>query len=220
MEDTALEAEIREAKGTGAARRAKRAGIVPCVIYGLGGENLPLSIPRNKLESVLRTGKRMVDLRIGTNNESVLVKELQFDPITSQVIHADFARVAMDEEVSLDVPITITGKAKGVADDDGVLDQTLKSMQIQCLPGDIPDEIVVDVSELGLNDLYKVQDIDVPTGVTAMSPADDIVVVVHPPAAEEEETLSDEVASTEPEVLTAAEPGKDEEGKQGDSKKE
>lgn len=219
MDDVELKTEPRMETGSSAARRTRRAGMVPCILYGLSQKNMPLTVPLGRLENVLRTGKRMVDLHVGQKKEIVLVKDVQHDPITDRIIHADFERVAMDEEIEIAVPITLKGRAKG-QDEGGVLDQVLKSLQVRCLPKDIPEEIVVDIAGLDIGDSHKVAGIQVPDRVTPTANADEIVVVVHPPAREEEEAPPEEEAAAEPEVITAAEPEPEaEEGEEGKEEK-
>ncbi len=203
--DVELKTESRKETGSGPARRMRKAGMVPCVLYGLSEKNMPLSVARNRLEIVLRTGKRMVDLRVGSKKETVLVKDLQHDPLTDQIIHADFERVAMDEEIEIEIPIVVKGRAKG-QDEDGVIDQVLKALHVRCLPKDIPEEVAVDITELNINDSRKVADVQVPNGVTVTANADDIVVIVHPPTREEEPVPAEEEGPAEPEVITRAEP--------------
>ncbi len=205
MGDVELKTETRKETGSGAARRMRKAGMVPCVLYGLREKNMPLSVAHNRLEIVLRTGKRMVDLNVGRKKETVLIKDLQHDPMTDQIIHADFERVAMDEEIEIEIPIVVKGRAKG-QDEGGVIDQVLKALHVKCLPKDIPDEVEVDITELDIGDSYKVADVRVPTGVTTTSNADDIVVIVHQPAREEEPVPAEEVGPAEPEVIARAEP--------------
>lgn len=204
-DDLGLKTEAREETGSGPARRMRKTGMVPCVLYGLSEKNMPLSVARNRLEIVLRTGKRMVDLNVGRKKETVLIKDLQYDPITDQIIHTDFERVAMDEEIEIEIPIVVKGKAKG-QDEGGVIDHVLKALHVKCLPKDIPEEVEVDITELDISDSRKVADIQVPNGVTATSNADDIVVIVHPPAREEEPVPVEEEGPAEPEIITRAEP--------------
>lgn len=200
-DDIKLEAEIRRNTGTDAAKRVRKDGMVPCILYGLNKENVALSIPYNRLESALLSGKRMVDLSIEKKRETVLVKDLQHHPVTDRIIHADFERIAMDEEIDIEIPVVLEGRAKG-ADDGGVVDQILKSLQVKCLPQDIPEEVTIDISDLDINDSYKAQDIKLPKGVTAVTGEDEMVVVIHPPAREEEEAVPEEEIHAEPEVLT------------------
>lgn len=200
-DDIKLEAEIRRNTGTDAAKRVRKDGMVPCILYGLNKENVALSIPYNRLESALLSGKRMVDLSIEKKRETVLVKDLQHHPVTDRIIHADFERIAMDEEIDIEIPVVLEGRAKG-ADDGGVVDQILKSLQVKCLPQDIPEEVTIDISDLDINDSYKAQDIKLPKGVTAVTGEDEMVVVIHPPAREEEEAVPEEEVHAEPEVLT------------------
>lgn len=209
--DVELEMDIREETGSGAAGRMRKAGMVPCILYGLGEKNTLLSVALNRLETVLGTGKRMVDIHVGQKKEAVLLKDLQHDPMTDKIIHADFERVAMDEEVEIEIPIVLKGRAKG-HDDGGVIDHVMKTLNVRCLPKDIPEEILVEITELDVSDACKVSDIQVPDGVTVTASADDMVVVIHPPAREDDAVSEDgEGLAAEPEVIVRAEPEAEEE---------
>ena len=207
--DVTLEMDVREETGSGPNRRMRKAGMVPCILYGLGEKNAPLSIALSRLEIVLGTGKRMVDIHFGQKKETVLLKDLQHDPMTDKIIHADFERVAMDEEIEIEIPIVLKGRCKG-HEEGGIIDHIMKALNVRCLPKDIPEEVMVEITDLDINDSCKVSDIPVPSGVTVIADADEMVVVIHQPAREEEALPEDDAdLAAGPEVITAAEPKPD-----------
>lgn len=217
MEVLELNSTARERTGTRAARRARREGMIPCILYGLDKDAISLNLTRTDIDSMLRSGRKMVGLKVGTSSESAVVKSMQFHPVTDDIIHVDFERVALDEELTIEVAITFKGRAKGV-EDHGVLDHVMHSIEVTCLPTNIPDEILLDVTELTIGDSSHVSDLMMPEGVKPVPDPEEIVAVVHPPAAEEGEAAPEEEGAAEPEVITAAEraeegsseePGKD-----------
>jgi large subunit ribosomal protein L25 len=213
MEDVEIKTEPRKQTGTSAARRDRREGMIPSVLYGLGKDTVSLSLPRNALHAMLRGGKKMVDLAVGRKKEAAIIKEIQFHPVTDEIIHVDLERVALDEEITIEVAITLKGRAKGL-DDHGVMDHVMHSIEVKCLPKKIPEEIILDVTDLDIGDSHKVSDLQIPQGVVPVPDPEEIVAVLHPPAAEEEEAPPEEEAPAEPEVITAAEREEAEEPKE------
>jgi len=177
---------------------------VPCVLYGLAKESVPLSLSKSSLDAMLRAGIKMVDLKVGGDKEAAIIKSMQFHPVTDDIIHIDFARVALDEEITIEVVIALKGRAKGV-EDHGVLEHLMHSIEVTCLPRSIPEELLVDVSNLAIGDSCRVADLQMPEGVRPVEDPDEIVAVVHPPTAEEEVAPSEEEGAAQPEVITATE---------------
>src|SRR3954452_851972 len=146
----------------------------------------------------------LVELEIaGGSNRLALVQEIQHAPVSGDVLHVDFHAVSMDEMIEADVPLEPTGTANGVKNFGGLLEQSLRSLSIECLPRDLPDVITVDVSALNIGDAIHVRDIPLPQGVTAKSPADLTAISVVAPTVEEAPA---EVAPTAPEVITEKKP--------------
>jgi large subunit ribosomal protein L25 len=143
--------------------------------------------------------------------EKVLIKELKYNAAYEVITHIDFARVAMDEFINVQVEIALKGIPKGVKEG-GVLEHTLKSINIKCLPMAIPEKIEFDVSALELNGLLRVKDLVLPQGVTAVVSPDVTVAGVHLPKVEEVVSVAAEGAPAEPEVITAKKPAEDEAG--------
>lgn len=185
-----LTAERRTALGRSAVRKIKANGVVPAVIYGAKDKPEPLQISRREINAVLShaAGENiLVELEIpGETNRLALVQEVQHSPVGGAVLHIDFHAVSMDEVIEADVPLEPTGTANGVKNFGGLLEQSLRSLAIECLPRDLPDVISVDVSALNIGDAIHVRELPLPSGVTTRMPADLTVFSVMAPTVEEE----------------------------------
>ena len=206
-----LDAEARDTFGKNEARRTRRAGRVPAVLYGgAGGGATPIAVVPKALLKILHseTGQNtLISLKLaGAGDTRVLVKDFQLDPITHEVLHADFYRVAMDKLLQLTIPIVVQGEPKGVKQQGGVLEHIRREIEIECLPGDIPENVVVDVSELMLHQGVRVRDIATNPKWTPKSDPDLMLVHVIMPKAEEAPAAPEAAAATpaapaEPEVI-------------------
>ena len=185
-----LTAERRTAVGRAAVRKIKAAGAVPAVIYGAKDKPEPLQVSRRDINAVLShaSGENiLVELEIAGNaNRLALVQEVQHSPVGGAVLHIDFHAVSMDEMIEADVPLEPTGTANGVKNFGGLLEQSLRSLSIECLPRDLPDVIMVDVSALNIGDAIHVRELPLPAGVSTRMPADLTAFSVMPPTVEEE----------------------------------
>src|SRR5215468_2272110 len=189
-----LEATPRETFGKNEARRTRRAGRVPAVLYGAAGdgagkEATPITVDPKALLRILHSesgANTLISLKLsGEQDTRVLVKDYQLDPVTHQVLHADFYRVAMDRAIQVTIPVVVKGEPKGVKQQGGVLEFIRREIMIECLPGDIPEQVTVDVSELMLHQGVRVRDIAVDPKWKAVSDADMMLVHVIMPKAEE-----------------------------------
>jgi large subunit ribosomal protein L25 len=191
VSETAIVVEVREQSGKGAARKLRAAGRIPAVLYGRGRETLPLTVDPRALDRILRSGgaNTLLDLtvtgRADLAGTVALVKELQRHPIRGQILHADLYQVDLTRAITVDVPIHLLGRPKGL-DFGGILEHTLREVALECLPRAIPDAIEVDVSNLEIGDVVHVRDLALPEGVTLVSDPDLGVAHVAVPAAEEE----------------------------------
>jgi len=220
MEAT-LDAARRRRFGKNEAGRIRREGRIPAVLYGEGRETESISVDPKELLRILRSQSgvnTLIALKLdGTAGGRVLVKQYQIHPVDHDLLHADFYRVAMDKLLRVTVPVHLTGEAKGVKNEGGIVDFVHRDIQIECLPADIPGHITIDVSELGLHDGVRVRDL--PTGGKwkALSDADMLIVHVVPPKVEVVETpaTADAVAApvvpAEPEVIKKGKVEKEEE---------
>jgi large subunit ribosomal protein L25 len=210
-ESLVLVAEARAGRGKQAARRLRRTGKVPAVLYGHKEETLSVALPLEEVEKAIRRGVRVVDLKAGGKEEKALIRDVQWDHLGKDLLHVDFARVAADERIVLTVPIELRGTAPGVTAG-GVLDQPIHTLSIECLAISIPDTIRVNIGELQIGSAIHVRDLVLPAGVKAMSDPEAIVVQVKQPVVEEEAPVAAEAAeAAEPEVIGAKEKAEEEE---------
>ncbi len=199
-----LQAERRSGIGRAAVRKLKARGVVPAVVYGGKEKPEALQLSARDVSAMLShaAGENiLVELEMkGGQNRLALVQEVQHSPIGGSVLHIDFHAVSMDELIEADVPLEPTGTANGVKNFGGLLEQSLRSLSIECLPRDLPDVISVDVSALNIGDAIHVKEIPLPEGVTTRMPADLTVISVLAPTVEEEPTAAAE-APAAPEVI-------------------
>jgi large subunit ribosomal protein L25 len=175
-----LNAQERPAAGTRVARRLRKSGLVPAVIYGHKEATVSVSIKSDELTKAIRTGVRLVDLKLGaTALEKALIRDVQWDYLGADVLHVDFARVAADEKILIDVRVELRGIAPGIAHG-GNLIQPLHNLHVECLVTNIPESIRVAINELELNQAIHVNELKLPPGVTVKNDPDAIVVQVVP----------------------------------------
>jgi large subunit ribosomal protein L25 len=220
--EAVLEAVRRDAFGRNNAGRMRRAGRIPAVIYGgAKGPSESLAVDPKQLLEILHSeagANTLIKLKVeGTGTDThVLVKEYQLHPVTQHILHADFYRVAMDKVTRVTVPVLLTGEAKGVKADGGIVDFVHREVVVECLPADIPKNIVVDITELMLHDGVRVRDLVVDGKWKAVSDADMLIVHVIAPKVEAEPTPTEAVAAVptapvEPEVIKKGKADKEEE---------
>ncbi|MBA2271500.1 MAG: 50S ribosomal protein L25 [Chthoniobacterales bacterium] len=199
-----LAAERRTALGRSSVKKIKAAGAVPAVIYGAKDKPEALQVSRRDINAILShaSGENiLVELEIaGDANRLALVQEVQHSPVGGAVLHIDFHAVSMDEMIEADVPLEPIGTANGVKNFGGLLEQSLRSLAIECLPRDLPDVISVDVSTLNIGDAIHVRELPLPAGVTTRVPADLTAFSVMAPTVEDE-TLAAAAPAAAPEVI-------------------
>jgi large subunit ribosomal protein L25 len=211
-ESVVLNTEPRSTRGSKEARRLRGRGFIPGVVYGHKEATVSLAIPADDLRSAVRHGVRVVDLNAEGKLQKALIRDLQWDHLGKDLLHVDFARVALDERVVITVPLEIKGTAPGIAAG-GVLDQPLHTLSIECLAIEVPDNIRVNVGELQLEGAIKVKDLVLPPGVKVMTDADAIVVQVVAKQVEPEPVAAPVVAeAAEPERIGRQKPAEEEEG--------
>ena len=200
MSDITLEVQSREETGKNANRRLRATGLIPAVVYGGDLDPVAIQVDRRTLHDLFKQtgGENAVFLLklAGTDQKRhSMVRELTIDPITRQVIHIDFLRVLMTEKVKVQVPINLEGTPVGVKDEGGVLDFITREVEVECLPGDIPQTLELDVSDLEIGSHYEVKDLEVPAGVELMVELDKVIVAVaHSRVATEVEEAEAEAA--------------------------
>ncbi|HEX4640980.1 MAG TPA: 50S ribosomal protein L25 [Chthoniobacterales bacterium] len=201
-----LTAERRTAIGRSAVRKLKAAGSVPAVMYGAKDKPEALQISKRDINALLShaAGENiLVELDIAGKTHLALVQEVQHAPLGGAVLHVDFHAVSQDEVIQAEVPLEPTGTANGVKNMGGLLEQSLRSLAIECLPRDLPDVIRVDVSELNIGDAIHVRDIQLPAGVTTRIQLELTAFSVLAPTVEEEPVAATAEAAAGPEVITA-----------------
>lgn len=217
-----LAAQRRTSLGRSAVKKLKATGSVPAIIYGAKDKPEPLQVSRREFSALLShaSGENiLVELEItGDANRLALVQEVQHAAIGGEVLHIDFHAVSMDEMIEADVPLEPTGTANGVKNFGGLLEQSLRSLSIECLPRDLPDVITVDVSALNIGDAIHVRDLPLPAGVTTRIPAELTAFSVMAPTVAEEPAAG-AAAVTAPEVITAKKDDADAAGGGGKDKK-
>jgi large subunit ribosomal protein L25 len=209
MKTVTVGAEKRLELGKGATNKLRRQGYVPAVIYGGEPASLPVAIEESALRRMpLGTGQVFKINVAGDKERSVLVRELQKDPVSHKITHLDLLEVSMTERLTTTSAIVITGEAKGVSEG-GLLQYGIREVEIECLPADIPEGITVDVSLLEIGENIKVQDLQVPPEITVLTDPEQVVVsIVAPQVAEadEEEQEGQEEQAEQPEVAQEAAP--------------
>ena len=223
-----LVATARTTFGKNEGRRTRREGRVPAVVYGAtsgGGSEAartatPISVDPKALRKILHSesgANTLISLKLaGTADARVLVREYQLDPVTHQILHADFYRVAMDKVLQVTIPVTVKGEPKGVKQQGGILEFVRREIEVECLPADIPEHVEIDVSELMLHQGVRVRDIATDPKWKPLSELDLMLVHIILPKAEEAPAATTEAAAAtpaataEPEVIKKGK--KEEEG--------
>ena len=205
-----LNVQARELVGKKNNRRLRRSGRVPAVLYGHGKENVCLSVSADDLSGVVQYGRRLVDLR-GAVSETALLRDAQWDTFGIDVLHVDFTRADADEVIEVKVAVTLRGNAPGTKEG-GVIDHVLHEIALQCPAGSIPEQLVVNINSLALDDTVSAGEIELPEGAVLVTDAGSVLVQCVLPAVEEEEdaTVGE---SAEPEVI-GRKPDEDEKEKE------
>jgi len=191
-------AKVREELGSRANKRLRDAGLLPGVVYGHKEAVVPVTLTRKEVAGHLNHGAHVFDLMMGDKTEKVLLKEIQYDHLGTNLMHVDFARVSLDEKVKVTVSLELKGTPKG-SEDGGVLTQVIKELHVECLVTEIPEIIRYNVSEMALNDVLHLRQLDLPKGVKLLQDGEliaatvrEVLEVVEAPA---------EGTTAEPEVI-------------------
>ena len=223
MKETKLTAKPRVGKGSGEAGRLRRTGWFPAVVYGEGRPGVDIQLNEHDFVMMLRTHRSenmIVDLVVeGTEKPyKVMLKAMQHHPITGRVIHLDFYEVSMTRKIEVELPVKLVGVPTGVANEGGILEHVLRALTVQCLPGDLIEELELDVSALAVGKTLRVRDMKIDAAkYRIMDDPDQVIAAVAAPRTEEEEKAEADAAATAagPEVLTEK---KAEEGEEGAEK--
>ncbi|MFW5809486.1 MAG: 50S ribosomal protein L25/general stress protein Ctc [Halanaerobium sp.] len=219
MERHSIEAELRTETGKGAARKIRRNGLIPGVVYGRGNEPRSIKIDPLDIEKLLQSNAIFDLTFVGEDGEesTVIIKDYQKDVIKQDLLHVDFQFISMDEKITVSVPMHLEGEAVGVRDG-GVLQQLLREIEIDTLPAEIPEEITIDISELEVGESLSVADLDLPEGIDLVTDSDEVIVTVVTPTelAEEDEETEEEEEFLEPEVIGEEDEEEGEEEEEGE----
>ena len=219
MEKIELQATVRKSVGNGPARVLRRAGQIPAVLYGRKIESVLLSVNTKDLEQILKKGsfgQFILNLVIQNGKKMTkpaIIKELQTHPVSGSLIHIDFYEVDMKRQIKVMVPVVTTGKAAGI-EEGGLLNIVRRELEVFCLPGDIPEAIEIDISELGIGDSIHLEDVPLGENVEVAADVNYTVVTVLSPKVEEE------VVEEEEEELEGEEEGAEGEAAEAEAEPE
>ena len=220
LETNVLEAQTRKPGTKNEARRVRRDGKIPAVVYGAGKDSLSLSVDPRVVTRILNseTGHNSIfDLALNGEKTKAMIVDWQYEPIKGRLLHIDLKRIALDKVLRVSVPIFLTGEAAGVKQEGGILEQMLREVEIECLPADIPSHIDVDVSHLTFGKVLRVSDLPHSEKVKFLTDANQ--PVAHVTSVKEEVVVTPEAAAAEagavpaePEVIKKGKQETDEEG--------
>src|ERR671910_3440206 len=185
-----LQANERSKRGKNAARRLRASGMVPAVLYGGDGDATALAVPDKIVDYTLHHmgDNALYDIDLGSGGSTARIVDVQRDPVSGRLMHVDFAPVNMRERIEVTVPLHVVGEAPGT-EEGGVLQQVAYEVHVESLPGDIPQEITLDVSTLGMNENLTLADVTLPDGVTLLSEPEEVAVTVTAPTEITEEEM-------------------------------
>jgi len=214
-----IKGEIREIFGKNASRRLRREGRLPANLYGTQVENVSLILDKKDIFQILRSeaGENTIfKVSYNSKTQDVMIKEVQTNPVSDELLHVDLILIAMDKEIRVTVPFVLTGEAVGVKAEGGFVDFVTREIELECLPKAIPEHIEVDISDLHLHQSVKVEELSLPEGAKWVSDPETVIAMVHAQAKEEvvvaEEEEEEEIITEgeEPEVIKKEKPGEEE----------
>jgi len=217
-DNVTLQARERDERGKNAARRLRASGMLPAILYG-DGDSTSLAVETRTLDYTLTHfgDNALYNIDVGSGSSTARVVDAHRDPVSGLLVHVDFAPVNMRELIEVTVPLTLVGEAAG-SDEGGVLQQVAYEIQAETLPGDIPQEITLDVTSLGMNENLTLGDLTLPEGVTLLSDPEEIAATVTAPTeiTDEEMEAAGIVEEESDEEIAAAEEAEGEEAAEGD----
>jgi len=200
-----VKSEKRQGLGSNASRRLRGQGFVPAVLYGEAMEATPLVLSKKDIVQIMRleSGENTIfKVAVGSDAYDAMIKEMQIDPATDELLHIDLVRISMDKAIRVTVPIVHHGEPVGVKTEGGFIDFVTREVDVECLPRDIPESLSIDISELHINQSLKVQTMAVPAGVKVLTDPNTVLVLISLPHKEEEvfpgEIPEEEIAAEEP----------------------
>jgi large subunit ribosomal protein L25 len=224
MTTVELKAKVREDLGKGSARKARKDGWVPAVLYGEGEESRSLSVSYKDFYPVIHTAARenvILDLTIeGAKGPppKAIIREIQHHPVSREILHVDFQHISMTKEITVNVHVEVIGESVGVKASGGVLELILREIEVECLPANIPDKIDVDVTALEVGDSIQVKDLEVADARITSDPDSTVITIVAPTVIEEKKV--EVAAEGEEEVPEEGEEKEGEKPKEGEGETE
>src|SRR5689334_8554199 len=211
MADTKLAAELRSDKGSRPAGRLRREGRLPGVVYGLGEDSVSVTVNAHQLGTILSSksgANTLITLQLDGQDQLALARQIQRDPVKGALVHVDFIRVRADQTIQAEVRIDLQGEAQGL-DQGGMLEQMMHTLTVEGKPGQLPNEIVHDVSALELGDQLHVSDLAIPAGITVVNEPEDLIATISQPRGleAEEEAAAEGEEGVEGEGAEGAEGG-------------
>jgi len=197
----------RKEKGGRSSRILRKNGIIPANFYYKGEENINLSVIELELLKSLRSGHRIFEVNLKGSTQYVMLKEIQYHPVTDDIVHIDLMRIRRDEKMTISVPLVLEGIAEGVKEG-GVMMQNLNVIEISCLPADVPEQLAIDVSDLELNTSLNVEDLEVSEELEVLT-SDELTIVSCQLPKEEVEEEPEEEPEEEIEFKEGEEPEED-----------
>jgi large subunit ribosomal protein L25 len=193
-----IKSETRDALGKNASRRFRRSGRIPAVLYGEGAESVSLTLDKKDIIRILKseTGENtLFRVALDGGEKDAMIKAVQIDPTTDEILHADLIRIAMDKAIRVMVPLEVTGEAYGVKTEGGFVDFMTREVEVECLPAAIPERLVVDITGLHLHQSLKVGEVPLPEGVKLISEPTAVAVLIQVPHEEKVEAKPEEEAA-------------------------
>jgi large subunit ribosomal protein L25 len=195
-----ISSETRDLFGKNASRRFRRGGRIPAILYGEGADSVALVLNKKDIIKILKseTGENTL-FRVAVNGRErdVMIKDLQVDPTTDELLHADLIQIAMDKAIRVAVPVELSGEPVGVKTEGGFVDFMNREIEVECLPADIPERITIDISNLHLHQTLKVAEVAVPEGVKFISDPSTVLVLIQLPHEEKVEAKPEEAVAAE-----------------------
>jgi len=197
-----LKGRQRQKTGSNAARNLRKAGLMPAIIYGHKKKVVSISLNRHDFVEGLHHGARLMSIELDGRNETVFVRDVQYDYLGSDIIHADLVRVDVTEKITVDVRLEIKGTPVG-AEEGGIVETHTDHLEIECKVTEVPESLIVSVKELGIGDALHAKDVSLPEGSTLVSDPELLLVTCSTIAPEEEAEAeeAEEEVSKQPEVI-------------------
>jgi large subunit ribosomal protein L25 len=212
MSEMTIEAQPRATTGTNSNRRLRSSGQIPAIVYGAGSAAVPIHVDRKRLVELLKKSgggdNAVFLLKLAGSGEEphAMIRDMQLDPLSRDIVHLDFLRVLMTEKVRVQVAVELTGTAYGVKVEGGVLDFSHREVHVECLPGDIPKQLEVDVAELRVGHHLTAGDLQLPAGVSLLDEPERVLVSVMHAKTEAEPEAEAAAPEGEPEVIKKGKP--------------